>query len=369
MNAKIRTIMILGAVFGVAAIGRAQIPLDRPLAYFDKLVSQLKISTVVGEPIRVGETTVIPFARVSFGFGAGGAMMGLGGGMGGKTVPLGVLIVEGDDARAELFPQEEKGPSFVEELKKLMPEKLIIGNGINIAGSPGVFEEMVPKLSEMLKGTTIMGNGINVAGSKATATSASATAGTGAAPAAKTGAAAGKAATASQGTKAAQPAPAAKPATIAEMQKLYTDKKYPEALAMADNLLAIDPDDANLHAWKGHIMGTMAQGNPMDMIKYGMGAMQEYEKALAIDPNNAEGHFGRGVGRLSAPPGFGGDIDGAITDLEAAVSKKPSPKAYFYLGEAYRRKMLNDKAKEAYTQALKMQPDYPEAKKALEGLK
>jgi tetratricopeptide (TPR) repeat protein len=330
---------------------QAQAPLQKPLADFDKLVSQLKVSTVVGEPIRVGETTVIPFARVSFGMGAGGATLGLGGGMGGKTVPLGVLVVEGDDVRAELFPEEEKGASFFDELRKFLPEKVIIGNAINIAGSRGVFEEMLPVLPELMKGMEIIGNGVNVAGSNAPES-----------PARGTGAAAG-------GKGEAKPAGTPKPTSMAEMQNLFKEKKYQEALAMADVLLTKDPTSADLHAWKGHIMGSMAQGSPLDIIKYGMGAMQEYEKALALDPNNADAHLGRAIGRLSAPPGFGGDIDGAITDLEMAIGKKPSPEAYYYLGEAFRRKGLSEEAREAYGQALKLRPDFAEAKKALDELK
>jgi len=38
-----------------ALLARAQAPLAKPLAEFDKLVSQLKIGSVVGEPIRVGD--------------------------------------------------------------------------------------------------------------------------------------------------------------------------------------------------------------------------------------------------------------------------------------------------------------------------
>jgi tetratricopeptide (TPR) repeat protein len=337
-----------GALVVCSGLALAQTPLEKPLADFDKLVSRLKVSTVVGEPIRVGDTIVVPFVRISFGMGAGGAAMGLGGGMGGKTVPLGVLIVEGDEVRAELFPEEEKGPSFFEELKKILPEKVIIGNGINIAGSRGVFEEMLPVLPELTKGMEIIGNGVNVAGSNAP------------------GVEKGEAKPGAIGKASAQPA---KPPSLAEMQGLFKDKKYAEALAMADALLAKDPNNADLHVWRGHIMGSLAQGSPLDMIKYGMGAMQEYEKALAIDPTNADAHFGRAIGRLAAPPGFGGDIDGAITDLEAAIGKKPSPEAYYYLGEAFRRKGLTDKAREAYGQALKLRPDYPEAKKALGELK
>jgi uncharacterized spore protein YtfJ len=358
MNVK-RILTLAGGAFALCSgLALAQAPLEKPLAEFDKLVSRLTISTVVGEPIRIGDTTVIPFARVSFGMGAGGAMMGLGGGMGGKTVPLGVLIVEGDDVRAELLPEEEKGPSLFEQLRKLLPEKVIIGNGINIAGSPGVFEEMLPALPELMKGMKIIGNGVNVAGSQAPG------------PSAQTSGPPGQARGEAKSGAAAKPGPQpAKPPSMTEMQNLFRDKRYPEALAVADGLLAKEPDNAELHAWKGHILGSMAQGNPVDMIKYGMGAMQEYEKALAIDPGNADAHLGRGIGRLAAPPGFGGDIDGAITDLEAAIAKKPSAEAYYYLGEAFRRKGLNDKARGAYGQALKLRPDFAEAKKALEALR
>jgi cytochrome c-type biogenesis protein CcmH/NrfG len=52
------------------------------------------------------------------------------------------------------------------------------------------------------------------------------------------------------------------------------------------------------------------------------------------------------------------------------ASKKGSfPEAYFFLGEAHKRKGQIDLAKQAYQEALFLKPDYKEAKKALEGLK
>ena len=315
MNIKQNLIVFLTAIIVFPALGRAQTqtPLDQPLADFDKLISSLKASVLVGEPIQAGDTTIIPFAKVSFGLGGGGAMLAFGGGMGGKTIPLGILIIEGENVRAELFPQEEQKPSFLQEMLPVLLKMLPQFMGDKFPGGPK------PPAGES-----------------------------------KTG---GK--------------PAAPPenASLDQVKKLFDQKKYPEALEMIDSLLVQEPGNADIHVWKGHVMGNMAQGNPMDMMKYGMGAMQEYEAALAIDPNNPGAHFGRGVARLMAPPGFGGDLDGAIQDLELACAKGPFPEAWYNLGEAYKRKGLNDKAKGAYKKALELNPSYAAATKALAELK
>ncbi|MGD0783831.1 MAG: spore germination protein GerW family protein [Candidatus Aminicenantales bacterium] len=330
---------VLAAVFfllgGLAA--RAQAPLAKPLADFDKLVSRLNVGSVVGEPIRVGDTAIIPFAKIKFGLGGGGAQIGFGGGMGGRTVPLGILIVEGDDVRAEMFPEQPEKPTFLEQIIQAIRDRKLVfmANGLNIGGTSGTLQDMAPLISAMMGQTTVMANGLNV-GHLTTPSS------------------------------AASPAKNASPG---ELKKLYEAKKYADALAMADGLIAQDPKSADFHVWKGRIMGSLAQANPADMMKYGMGAMQEFEKALALDPNNPDAHLGRGVGRSMAPPGFGGDADGAIADFEAAIAKKPSPEAYFYLGEALKKKGSNDKTAAAYKKALELRPNYPEAAKALAEIK
>jgi len=236
-------------------------------------------------------------------------MMAYGGGMGGKASPQGVLVIEGDDVRVELFPEEEKKTSFI---MQMLP----------------VFLKMLP---EMMGGM----------GPKA-------------AP-----------------KDAGKPADVPKDASLDGVKKLFEEKKYADALAMAEALLAKDADNADLHAWKGHAMGSLAgSGNPADMMKYGLGAMQEYETALKLDPKNIDGHFGRGMVRLNAPPGFGGDLAGAVEDFEASTKgKNPFPEAYFQMGEAYKKQGATAKANAAYQQALNLKPDYPEAKKALADLK
>lgn len=69
--------------------------------------------TVVGEPITIGDTTIIPLLSIGFGFGGGGGA-GLGdskkegtegvaaaGGAGGGVKPIAVIIIDKDGARIE----------------------------------------------------------------------------------------------------------------------------------------------------------------------------------------------------------------------------------------------------------------------------
>jgi len=239
--------------------------------------------------------------------------MGYGGGMGGKAVPAGLLIIEGEEARVELFPVEEKKPSLLQDLLPVILQMLpkIMGEK-----SPLVIKPPSPK--------------------------------------------------------AETPAKPEKPGegkSLDQAKKLFEEKKYSEALEVVDSLIASDPNNAELHAWKGNVMGTLAQGSPLDAMKYGMGAMQEYDKALQLDPENASAHFGRGMGRLMAPEGFGGDVAGAIEDFEFNCSKKACPESCYYLGVAYQKKGMKDKAKEAFKKALALKPDYAEAAKALAEIK
>jgi uncharacterized spore protein YtfJ/Tfp pilus assembly protein PilF len=304
------------------------------LADFDKLVSQLKAGNVVGDVIRAGDTAVIPFAAIKFGLGAGGAATAYGGGMGVTTVPLGVLIVEGDDVRLERFSGQEQTTTAVQEILKAILERKIVfmTNGLNIGQTSGTIQDLAPMISEMMGQTTVMVNGLNLGQLKA---------------------------------------PAAAPSSagsMSELKSLFDARKYADALRSVNALIDKDPKSADAHVWKGRILGALAQENPGDMVKYGAGAMEAFEKALTLDPENPDAHFGRGMLRMMAPPGFGRNVDGAIADFEAATARKPSAEAYYQLGEALERTAQHDKAVEAYKRALELKPDYPEAAKALSAM-
>lgn len=81
---------------------------DTAIAELEKMLST---KTVVGEPIRLDNTTIVPLVSIGFGFGVGGgqgqAPGGKGGGEGGATAggggvkPMAVLIVDEHGARVE----------------------------------------------------------------------------------------------------------------------------------------------------------------------------------------------------------------------------------------------------------------------------
>ena len=166
---KSRFMFLLAAFFLLEIPCLAQAPIDGPLRDYDKLVSQLKSSLLVGEPIRAGGTFIIPFASVSFGLVGGDAKIGLGGGMSSRNVPLGFLVVEGDDVRVVLLPEPERKPSVVHELLQAILDRkvVVIGNGLNIGSTHGTVQDLAPLISSLAKiiaagNFTTVGNALNL---------------------------------------------------------------------------------------------------------------------------------------------------------------------------------------------------------------
>lgn len=100
--------------------------LETAFSYLEKF---LKTETVVGEPIIIGETTIIPLVTVSFGLGGGGGkgkdakgVDGDGGGlgMGARIATDAVLVIKGDSVN--LIPV--KGRTDLDRLVTMVPELL-----------------------------------------------------------------------------------------------------------------------------------------------------------------------------------------------------------------------------------------------------
>lgn len=94
---------------------------------FEKLEKFLTSKTVIGEPIKIGEATLIPFISTTFGIGAGGGDghdakgangVGGGSGIGAKVTPTAVLVIKGD--QIEMIPI--KKTAGFEKLIDMVPD-------------------------------------------------------------------------------------------------------------------------------------------------------------------------------------------------------------------------------------------------------
>lgn len=94
---------------------------------FEKLEEFIKTETVVGEPIKIGDVTIVPFIDISFGLGTGGGSgteekgnqgTGSGAGSGGRVSPTAVLVIKGE--HVELLPISKT--ASLEKLINIVPD-------------------------------------------------------------------------------------------------------------------------------------------------------------------------------------------------------------------------------------------------------
>lgn len=100
--------------------------MDGLMAEFQRVAAT---ETVVGEPMTLGETTIVPVIRISIGVGAGGGEgeggdakeqgkgTGVGGGGGVRVEPAAFIVLKGDDVQVLAAPG--KGGRFAEMFEHL----------------------------------------------------------------------------------------------------------------------------------------------------------------------------------------------------------------------------------------------------------
>ena len=106
----------------------------------EKLRAMVDADVITGTPIEVGNITLIPVSRVSFGLATGGSdfpsktqgqLFGGGGGAGVTVVPIAFMVISGENVKMMPVYNEvssiEKAitmaPEFIEKAKELFPKK------------------------------------------------------------------------------------------------------------------------------------------------------------------------------------------------------------------------------------------------------
>ena len=95
-----------------------------------KIREMVDVNSVIGEPIVVGDTTIIPVSRVSVGFGGGGSdftngSSAFGGGAGGgvKVQPICFLIVN-KEGNVRMMPVPTPANTTADRLVEMVPDTL-----------------------------------------------------------------------------------------------------------------------------------------------------------------------------------------------------------------------------------------------------
>lgn len=98
-------------------------------AIFSHLENMFRAKTVIGDPIVIGEVTLVPVVNVTFGIGTGGGegkaanehgAGGIGAGTGARLIPAAVIVIRGD--QVSMLPVS--GRSSLENIVEMVPEVL-----------------------------------------------------------------------------------------------------------------------------------------------------------------------------------------------------------------------------------------------------
>lgn len=98
---------------------------------FSRLENMFRAKTVIGDPLTIGEVTLVPVVNVTFGIGAGGGESaafgeqgggGLGAGTGARMTPSAIVVINGN--HVSLLPLAGKSSlgSIIEQVPELIGE-------------------------------------------------------------------------------------------------------------------------------------------------------------------------------------------------------------------------------------------------------
>ncbi|XP_047336023.1 uncharacterized protein LOC124939606 [Impatiens glandulifera] len=138
----------------------------------------------------------------------------------------------------------------------------------------------------------------------------------------------------------------------------------------ADKAIALDPRDAAPHILKALALDLQGfRSSAIDALDVALSSMTK--KSLSTE-ERGDALLKRAelrVGLSQASGGGGGNIDSAISDLVESVKlNSKNAKAHLILGQCYEKKDLVDKARNAYEEALRIDPRVKEASARLNSM-
>jgi tetratricopeptide (TPR) repeat protein len=159
----------------------------------------------------------------------------------------------------------------------------------------------------------------------------------------------------------------------AEVAMELHDKKKADAYAEAGveparKAVEASENNAEYHRLLGQICGQIIPANPfLGALNYGRCAEDEITKAIELNNKLALAYVSRGVGQYYLPKEMGGGLDLALQNLDKAIALNPNlSEAYIWKGVVLRKENRDADARMAFERALQLDPQRQWAKQQLE---
>jgi len=149
---------------------------------------------------------------------------------------------------------------------------------------------------------------------------------------------------------------------LAEVSLELHDKNQAERAAesgiqAAERAIAINPSNAEYYRVLGTLCGQAVPANLLSAFSYGKRAREAIAKALELDPKSSQAYLARGVGNYYLPDALGGGVSLAIPDFRKAAALDPaSAEPCLWLGLALRKEHHNAEARQAFENAVRLDP-------------
>jgi len=150
---------------------------------------------------------------------------------------------------------------------------------------------------------------------------------------------------------------------LAEVALEVRDKKQAEQVAergvkLAERAVALNPDSAEYYRLLGTLCGQVVPANVLTGLSYGKRAQNAINKAVEKDPKSAAVYVARGVGNYYLPMALGGGTELALADFQKAIQLDPNnAEAYLWLGLSLRKQNKPVEARQAFAKSLELNPN------------
>ncbi|MEM4408670.1 MAG: tetratricopeptide repeat protein [Candidatus Caldarchaeum sp.] len=139
----------------------------------------------------------------------------------------------------------------------------------------------------------------------------------------------------------------------------YNSSSYDKAELILREIIKVHPNSAEAHYYLGLVLEQVSREEDFETLEEAMG---EFRKVISLVPNHVDSRI-----RLGALNLKGGFFEGAIRELEEAISIDPSSaEAHAALGEAFYRISLAKEVRVEHPTGLGATTDFRGAKEYLE---